>query len=74
MLKDCDKSLLNNSDNEQKYFEEFYSEVFLEISKRYGKIRKLYISENINNHMRGNVYAQVLISIILKKTYNFVIK
>lgn len=62
LLKDGDKfKCQEEAANEQKHFEEFYSEVFLEISKRYGKIRELYISQNICNHMRGNVYIQVVI-------------
>lgn len=59
MLKDSKKLASNHFDDEQQYFEEFYSEVFLEINKKYGKVRKLYISQNISDHMRGNVYAQV---------------
>jgi len=40
-----------------KHFEEFYEEVFMELAK-FGEIEEMNISDNIGDHMMGNVYAK----------------
>ncbi|KAF3455108.1 hypothetical protein FNV43_RR05556 [Rhamnella rubrinervis] len=41
----------------QKHFEEFYEDLFLELSK-YGEIENLNVCDNLADHMVGNVYVQ----------------
>ncbi|KAF4379691.1 hypothetical protein CsatB_028086 [Cannabis sativa] len=41
----------------QKHFEEFYEDLFQELSK-YGEIESLNICDNLADHMVGNVYVQ----------------
>ena len=40
-----------------RHFEEFYEEVFLELSK-YGELEELNVCDNIGDHLIGNVYAK----------------
>lgn len=39
------------------HFEDFYEEVFMEISK-FGELEDLVVADNIGDHMIGNVYAK----------------
>ncbi|KAH7726528.1 U2 small nuclear RNA auxiliary factor small subunit [Aphelenchoides avenae] len=43
---------------EQKYFDEFYEEVFSELESAYGPIDEMVVCENIGEHMVGNVYIR----------------
>lgn len=43
---------------QQKEFDEFYEEVFDELSSSYGPIEELHVCDNINEHMLGNVYVK----------------
>jgi splicing factor U2AF subunit len=40
-----------------KHFEDFYEEVFLELTK-YGEIKDLNVCDNLGDHLIGNVYVQ----------------
>ncbi|KAF9613028.1 hypothetical protein IFM89_005462 [Coptis chinensis] len=41
----------------QEHFEEFYEDIFEELSK-FGQIERLNVCDNLNDHMVGNVYVQ----------------
>ena len=41
----------------QKGFEEFYEEVFLELSN-YGELEDLIVCDNVGDHLLGNVYVK----------------
>ena len=41
----------------QKEFEDFYEEVFLELSN-YGDIEDLIVCDNVGDHLLGNVYVK----------------
>jgi len=43
---------------EQNYFNEFFEEVFNEVDNKYGHVDELVVSENIGEHMVGNVYIK----------------
>nr|CAD2125643.1 unnamed protein product [Meloidogyne enterolobii] len=43
---------------EQRYFEEFFEEVFTELDSKYGRIEEMNICDNIGGHMIGNVYVK----------------
>ncbi|KAF7639712.1 hypothetical protein Mgra_00000633 [Meloidogyne graminicola] len=43
---------------EQRYFEEFFEEVFTELDSKYGRIEEMNICDNIGEHMIGNVYVK----------------
>lgn len=47
-----------NNKEEQKYFDEFYEELFVEIDKKYGRIHEMNVCDNIGEHMIGNVYVK----------------
>jgi splicing factor U2AF subunit len=40
-----------------KHFEDFYEEVFIELSK-YGEIKDLNVCDNLGDHLIGNVYVK----------------
>jgi splicing factor U2AF 35 kDa subunit len=40
-----------------RHFEDFYEEVFIELSK-YGELEELNVCDNIGDHLIGNVYAK----------------
>lgn len=40
-----------------RHFEEFYEEVFIELAN-FGEIEEMHISDNIGDHMIGNVYVK----------------
>uniref|UniRef100_A0A0N5AXY7 Splicing factor U2AF 26 kDa subunit n=1 Tax=Syphacia muris TaxID=451379 RepID=A0A0N5AXY7_9BILA len=42
----------------QREFDEFYAEVFSEIDEQYGRIEEMIVSDNIGEHMIGNVYIK----------------
>ena len=39
------------------HFEDFYEEVFMELAE-YGEIEEMVVSDNIGDHMIGNVYVK----------------
>jgi len=43
---------------EQRYFDQFYEEVFSEVDKVYGPVDELVVCENIGEHMVGNMYIK----------------
>ena len=43
---------------QQKEFDEFYEDIFDELSSSYGPIEELHVCDNINEHMLGNVYVK----------------
>jgi splicing factor U2AF subunit len=36
---------------EQRHFDEFYEEVFIEMERKYGPVEELNVCENIGEHM-----------------------
>lgn len=48
------------NEDEQKYFDDFYEEVFVELERKYGPVEELNVCENIGEHMVGNVYVKFL--------------
>ncbi|KIH58873.1 hypothetical protein ANCDUO_10910 [Ancylostoma duodenale] len=46
------------NEEEQKYFDEFYEEVFTELERKYGEVEEINVCENIGEHMVGNVYVK----------------
>jgi len=57
-IKSSDPSILSEDSNESALlFEEFYEDVFIELS-RYGDIDQMKICDNIGAHLRGNVYVK----------------
>ena len=40
-----------------RHFQEFYSEIFDELSK-YGEIEEMFVCDNIGDHLVGNVYVK----------------
>jgi len=40
-----------------RHFEDFYEEVFTELTK-YGELEGLYVCDNVGDHLMGNVYAK----------------
>uniref|UniRef100_A0A914V8W0 Splicing factor U2AF 35 kDa subunit n=1 Tax=Plectus sambesii TaxID=2011161 RepID=A0A914V8W0_9BILA len=45
-------------EQEQKYFDEFFEEIFTEIEDKYGEIEEMNVCDNIGEHMIGNVYVK----------------
>lgn len=43
---------------EQKYFDEFFEEIFTELEDKYGEIEEMNVCDNIGEHMIGNVYVK----------------
>ena len=43
---------------QQTQFDEFYEDVYTELSTSYGKIEELHVCDNLNEHMLGNVYCK----------------
>lgn len=46
------------NEEEQRYFDEFYEEVYVELERKYGTVDELNVCENIGEHMIGNVYVK----------------
>eukprot|EP00826_Nyctotherus_ovalis_P001471 TRINITY_DN10232_c0_g1_i1.p1 TRINITY_DN10232_c0_g1~~TRINITY_DN10232_c0_g1_i1.p1 ORF type:complete len:157 (-),score=31.79 TRINITY_DN10232_c0_g1_i1:426-896(-) len=40
-----------------RHFEDFYEEVFTELCQ-YGELEELHVSDNVGEHLMGNVYAK----------------
>lgn len=43
---------------EQKYFDDFFEEIFVELNDEYGEIEEMNVCDNIGEHMIGNVYVK----------------
>lgn len=52
-----------------KNFEEFYEDVFIELSN-YGEIEELHVCDNIGDHMIGNVYVKYATEEEAENAYN----
>lgn len=48
------------NDQEQRYFDDFYEEVFVEMERKYGEVEEINVCENIGEHMVGNVYVKFM--------------
>ena len=48
------------NDEEQRYFDDFYEEVFVEMERKYGEVEEINVCENIGEHMVGNVYVKFM--------------
>lgn len=46
------------NEEEQRYFDEFFEEVYVELERKYGTVDELNVCENIGEHMIGNVYVK----------------
>lgn len=46
-------------EREQREFDEFFREVYLEIDEEYGEIEEMNVCDNAGEHMLGNVYVKV---------------
>ncbi|KAM3722214.1 Splicing factor U2AFsubunit [Dirofilaria immitis] len=47
-------------EKEQREFDEFFREVYLEINEEYGEIEEMNVCDNAGEHMLGNVYVKFL--------------
>lgn len=47
----------------QQHFEEFYEDVFVDCQESYGKIKCMYVCDNVSRHLDGNVYIKVNITL-----------
>ncbi|MFH4976488.1 hypothetical protein AB6A40_003197 [Gnathostoma spinigerum] len=46
------------NEQEQEYFEDFYEEIFVELTEKFGPIDEMNVCANIGEHMIGNVYVK----------------
>jgi hypothetical protein len=46
------------NEEEQKFFDDFFEEIFVEIDEKYGRIEEMNVCDNIGEHMIGNVYIK----------------
>lgn len=46
------------NEEEQKFFDDFFEEIFAEIDEKYGRIEEMNVCDNIGEHMIGNVYIK----------------
>jgi len=42
----------------QRHFDEFYQDMFMELSLKYGELEELHICDNIGDHLIGNMYVK----------------
>jgi len=42
----------------QLHFEQFYEDIFTELSVNYGEIEEMYVCDNVGDHLIGNVYVR----------------
>ncbi|VDN51134.1 unnamed protein product [Dracunculus medinensis] len=56
--KNKDLVIIRLKKEEQYEFDEFYREVYLEISEKYGTIEEMNVCDNVGEHMLGNVYIK----------------
>lgn len=42
----------------QKHFDEFFEEVYTELSESYGPIEEMNVCDNLGDHLTGNVYVK----------------
>ena len=52
-----------------KHFEQFYEEIFLELSN-FGELKDLSVVDNLSDHLIGNVYAKFYDEASASKAYN----
>lgn len=47
------------SDEEvQRHFDEFYEDIYVELSDKYGPIKEMNVCDNLGDHLIGNVYVK----------------
>ena len=42
----------------KKHFEDFYQDMFIELSLKYGELEEMHICDNLGDHLIGNMYAK----------------
>lgn len=47
-----------DEDAVQEHFEEFYEDIFEELTNIGGELEQLRVCENLSDHLAGNVYAK----------------
>lgn len=50
--------LYQDEDSLQDHFEEFYEDIFEELTNIGGELEQLRVCENLSDHLMGNVYAK----------------
>ena len=41
----------------QEHFDEFFEDVYVELTDKYGPIEELNVCENLGDHLIGNIFA-----------------
>lgn len=55
----------NVSDEEmQEHYDNFFEDVFVECEDKYGEIEEMNVCDNLGDHLVGNVYIKVSISLL----------
>ena len=52
-------------EEDQKHFDDFFEDVFVELEDKYGEIEEMNICDNLGDHLVGNVYVKVSNSFII---------
>lgn len=42
----------------QEHFDNFYEDIFIELSTKYGEIEAMNVCENLGDHLLGNIYVR----------------
>ncbi len=43
---------------QQQLFDDFYEDLFVEMSDKYGPVEELHVCDNLGEHLIGNVYIR----------------
>lgn len=58
LLEEAAKKDGFDKEKAQKQLEQFFSDVFVELSLKYGKIQDMGVAGNLNKYLNGNVYVE----------------
>lgn len=57
-------------EEDQKHFDDFFEDVFVELEDKYGEIEEMNICDNLGDHLVGNVYVKVkMVHILFSISY-----
>lgn len=47
-----------SEDEDQKHFDEFFEDIYVELEEKYGPIEEMNVCDNLGDHLIGNVYVK----------------
>ena len=60
-----------SDEDAQEHFDDFFEDVFVELEDKYGEIEEMNVCDNLGDHLVGNVYVKVCLTVFVLVVFFF---